>query len=66
MDGRAEVVEEILAGPNDVRAYIAAEIAKLLASPAFMDALPGYLLRDEASQARVLILLARLKKIAAI
>jgi len=64
MDGRAELVEEIRDGVEDVRAYIAAEIRKLLAVREFLDALPGYLLPDPASQARVSILLERLKKIA--
>src|SRR5215469_979028 len=66
VDGRAELVKEIHAAPEDVRAYIASEITKLLATQAFADALPGYLLPDQASQARVSILLERLKKIAAI
>jgi hypothetical protein len=65
LDGRAELVEEIHAGAADVRAYIAAETRKLLAIREFLDALPGYLLPDQASQARVSILLERLKKIAA-
>jgi hypothetical protein len=64
VDGRAELGEEILAGPKDVRNYIVIEITKLLATPAFVDALPGYLLPDQASQARISILLERLKKIA--
>ena len=66
VDGRAELVEEISAGAEDVRAYIAAEIRKLLAIREFLDALPGYLLPDQASQARVSILLERLKKISAL
>jgi hypothetical protein len=65
LDGRAELVEEIHAGAADVHAYIAAETRKLLAIREFLDALPGYLLPDQASQARVSILLERLKKIAA-
>jgi hypothetical protein len=40
VDGRAELVDEILAGPKDVRAYITTEIKNLLATPAFEDALP--------------------------
>jgi hypothetical protein len=36
------------------------------ATPAFVDALPGYLFPDQASQARISILLERLKKIAAV
>lgn len=66
VDGHAELVKEIIAGPEDVRSYIASEITKLLATQSFVDALPGYLLPDQASQARVSILLERLKKIAAI
>lgn len=66
VDGRPELAEEIRSGPEDVRAYIAAEIRKLLVIREFLDALPGYLLPDEASQARVSILLDRLKKIAAL
>jgi hypothetical protein len=66
VDGRAELVEEIRDGVGDVRAYIAAEIRKLLAVREFLDALPGYVLPDPASQARVSILLERLKKIAAL
>lgn len=64
MDGRVELVDEIHAGAADVRAYIAAKIRKLLATREFLDALPGYLLPDHASQARVSILLDRLNKIA--
>jgi len=65
VDGRAELVKEIHAGPKDVRTYISSEIAKLLATSAFLDALPGYLLPDQAGQARISILLDRLKQIAA-
>ena len=66
VDGRAELVKEIHSGSEDVRAYITEEIRTLFAAPEFLDALPGYLLPDQASQARVSILLERLKKIAAI
>lgn len=53
VDGRAELVEEIHTAEAEVRTYIAAEVRKLLATHEFLDALPGYLLPDEASQARV-------------
>jgi len=64
VEGRAELVREVHAGPVHVRAFIASEIAKLLATRAFVNALPGYLLPDQASQARVSVLLERLKQIA--
>jgi hypothetical protein len=66
VDGRTELAEEIRAGAQDVRAYIAAEIRKLFATREFLDPLPGYLLPDQASLARVSILLERLKRIAAL
>jgi hypothetical protein len=50
---------------EDVRAYIAPEIRKLLAITDFLDSLPSYLLSDKASQVRISRLLERLKKIAA-
>lgn len=43
VDGRPELAEEIRSGPEYVRAFVAAEIAKLLATREFLDALPGYL-----------------------
>jgi hypothetical protein len=65
VDGRPKLAEEIHSGPEDVRAYIATEFGKLFATREFLDALPGYLLPDQASQARLSILLERLQKIAA-
>ena len=53
VDGRAELVEEIKAGPQNARTYIASEIKKLLAIGSFVAALPGYLLPDAAGQARI-------------
>ena len=64
LDGRPEIVEEIVLAQYHVRTYIAVGINKLLASPQFMDALPGYLLPDKASQGRLPHLVMRLKNIA--
>ena len=60
IDGRPELSEEVAQAPDDVRSYIRAELAALLRQRAFLDALPGYLLPDQASQARIGILLQRL------
>ena len=65
IDGRAELVQEIRSAQEDVRTYIASEINKLLGTQAFVDALPGYLLPDAASQARIMLLMSRLRQIAA-
>ena len=64
VDGRAELVQEIKAAQNDVRSYLAQEIARLCGAREFLDALPGHLPPDEASQARTATILARLKEIA--
>jgi hypothetical protein len=66
VDGRAELVDEIHAGTADVRTYIASEITKLLATGKFVDAMPGYLLPDAASQGRISTVLGRLKQISGI
>jgi hypothetical protein len=65
IDGRAEIVREIRSAPVDVRTYIAAKIKQLPGTDAFVDTLPGYLLPDAASQARIKALIARLKEIEA-
>jgi hypothetical protein len=46
-----------------VRAYIAGEFRAFLETPAFLDALPGYLLPDPASQERLPILKSRITQI---
>jgi hypothetical protein len=64
IDGRAEIVEEVRLASTDVRTYIASEVGRLLRTPAFVDALPGFLLPDQASQQRLPLLRDRLTAIA--
>ncbi|MDD5307038.1 MAG: hypothetical protein PHU25_06925 [Deltaproteobacteria bacterium] len=64
IDGREEIVEECLRSPADLREYLAERIGRLLASQRFIEALPGHLPGDAASQMRVPIILLRLKAIA--
>jgi hypothetical protein len=63
VDGRAELVAEVRAEAVDLRAYVRAGIKALLATPGFLDALPGYLLPDAASQSRINIVLRRLQEL---
>jgi predicted nucleotidyltransferase len=63
VDGRQELLDELRAASGDVRADVADAIGKMLEDPQFIDALPGYLLPDEASQGRTRMLLERLKEI---
>ena len=64
IDGRPSLLDEVLQAPRDLRDYLAGEIRKLLERREFMDALPGYLLPDPASQARLGNLLKILRTIA--
>jgi predicted nucleotidyltransferase len=64
IDGRSTIVEEVKTETPLLREYLSTEITGLLAAPAFIDALPGYLLPDTASQARVGTVLRRLKALA--
>jgi hypothetical protein len=60
VDGRPELLDELRLASEDVRSYIAGAIGQMLKARQFIDALPGYLLPDSASQARINQLLAKL------
>jgi len=64
IDGREAIVGEIAAENADLRSYIAEQFRVLLKTAAFHDALSGYLLPDPGSQARLPVLLERIKGIA--
>lgn len=66
VDGRSELVNELRSAPADVRSYIAGAISQMLKTTDFMDALPGYLLPDAASQSRISLLLERLTEISTV
>lgn len=64
VDGRASIVDEAKAQAHSLREYLRAQVSELLSSSGFIDALPGYLLPDAASQARITTVLARLRELA--
>jgi hypothetical protein len=65
VDGREELVGEIAAAEDDVRGFVAREIAELLAQPRFIDAIFGFLRADMVSQARAeSVVLPRLRTLA--
>jgi predicted nucleotidyltransferase len=66
IDGRPTLLDELRTSPDDLKAYVASEINALLHEPRFIDALPGYLLPDSISQARISVLLPRLRDLSAI
>jgi hypothetical protein len=63
VDGRPELVAELEQAPDDVRDFIAGTVADWLNDQRFIDALPGNLAGDAASQARLPILLGRLREL---
>lgn len=66
VDGRPELLSELRSAPDEVRFYIVEAVSQMLEIGEFIDALPGYLLPDAASQSRITILLQRLTQISKI
>jgi hypothetical protein len=66
VDGRETLPSEVRAERHELRTYIRREIRSLLAARGFIDALPGYLLPDAASQSRISVVLKRLEDLASI
>jgi hypothetical protein len=64
VDGRATIEAEVRAAPASVAAFLRDRIRSLLADPDFIDAVAGHLPGDSASQARLPLVLARLRAIA--
>ena len=65
IDGRAELLDELRQGLQEVRAFVADELKLLLDDDGFREALSGHLPGDKASQARLPILEQRLRAIVA-
>jgi predicted nucleotidyltransferase len=63
LDGRPEIVGDVAAASDDVRAYIGAEIRELLGNRDFTEALAGFLLPDPASQERRSLLEGRFRSL---
>ncbi len=61
IDGRDELIAEVNASDKALRQYIGEQFRGLLETPAFQDALPGYLPGDSASQARLPELMEKLR-----
>jgi predicted nucleotidyltransferase len=64
IDGRPTLVTEVRAETFDLHEYVRTEIKRLLAKPRFLDALPGHLLPDAASQSRISLVIQRLEELA--
>jgi predicted nucleotidyltransferase len=66
VDGRSELQAELAATPNQVRRYVGGELRRLLDTPTFLEALPGHLPGDAASQARLPLVRKRLEALASL
>ncbi len=64
VDGRESLASEIHQEPGELRAFIRNEVSRLLQDANFMDALPGHLLPDAVSQARLPLVTRRLAELA--
>ena len=63
-DGREELVAETRDAPAELRHYLADRFSALLGTAGFIQAIPGHLPGDPASQARAPALLRRLRVLA--
>jgi hypothetical protein len=64
LDGRAEVVEDVSRADEALRRYLAERFSTLLSMRPFLEALAGHLPPDTASQARLPLILERIRAIA--
>jgi hypothetical protein len=63
VDGRPELVDEVRLAPPEVQEFIQEELDDMLARPAFTDRLQWHLRPDAVEQARVTVILERLRKL---
>ena len=61
VDGCASIVEQVAEGPADLRQYLAEEFSALLDKNTFREALSGHLPGGLGDQARLPVVIGRLK-----
>jgi predicted nucleotidyltransferase len=66
IDGRKSLLDETAQSPLELRKYLASEFKQLVENRDFMDALPGQLLTDRGSQARLPSLINKLRQLSEI
>jgi hypothetical protein len=60
IDGRPELTGEIAVSAPDIREYLQKQLSRLMATPAFREALPGHLLPEQGSPSRLSTLQRRI------
>jgi hypothetical protein len=66
LDGRPEITSEIRRSPDDLQRFLSDKFRMLLTKEDFLNALPGHMPPDRASQARLPKLTKQLKEIAGV
>jgi len=64
IDGRPELIGEVLSEDHVLQEYVMEEIEALLADPTFVEKISWQLHPDESNQARVILITERLRKLA--
>ncbi len=64
LDGRREIVDEIKSSSDELKPFLTTTFRMFLADENFLDAIPGHLLPDSASQARLPRFIKLLEEIA--
>lgn len=64
LDGRSELGAEVNRAAENVKAFLCHSLGEFLLNRNFLEALPGHLFPDTASQQRIPLLLKRLREIA--
>ena len=65
IDGRASIVDDVRGQAEPLREYLRIQFRELLRTLSFVDALPGYLMPDAASQVRLGLVLRRIEALSA-
>jgi hypothetical protein len=63
IDGRAEITKEVSACEPELRQYLQSEFQSLLETRDFLEALPGHLMPDGASQQRAGLVIERIRQL---
>jgi predicted nucleotidyltransferase len=63
LDGRSEIVQEVQVAEVPLRQYLSDEFRTLLSNRDFLEALPGHLLPDVASQQRTGLVVERIRQL---
>lgn len=64
IDGRKELLDEIITAPADLRKFLSDTFHDYLATPAFVESISGHLLPDKASQGRLPLIVDHMTQIA--